>query len=563
MGSLVLLDSPPRRRLGRVLVGDYLWPAARFVLILGGVVVLGPPLVLVSLLPLSALLLFLPAFIPSESVLSESVARRSLLSNLAHRLTAGVLGLLALAAIVACAVGVTQLLPLTPLGRGLAIPLWAYLFDLVILVAVGRVPLAYNARNLFVRWRITVITMTAFTVIVALLTTMLAFVNGMYELTRVSGQPGNVIVLSDGATDEAFSNLGYSDVGNVEHVTAVLDRNDQPLPAPVRVARADHDGLTVNLCSREAYMIAVQEVPGGDPDRPRRRFVQLRGLADPFVAGKVHGVEPAPGGRWYSASGVTADGKAIEAVLGEGVAGTLGKDVGKPHLDIGDTFSLYDREFVVVGLLKAEGSTFGSEVWAKQALLGPIFRKEAYTTLVIRTADDTAAAADALAYELRTRYAQVKLRAVPETEYFADLSKTSSQFLVAILVVGAIMAIGGIFGVMNTMFAAISQRTKDIGMLRLLGFKRWQVLVSFLLESLAIAAAGGLVGCALGFLSDGWTATSIISGGPGSGKFVVLRMVVDTPTVLAGLLFTMVMGRLGGLVPALSAMRLRVLESLR
>jgi ABC-type antimicrobial peptide transport system permease subunit len=250
-------------------------------------------------------------------------------------------------------------------------------------------------------------------------------------------------------------------------------------------------------------------------------------------------------------------------VLGEGIAATLGGDFGKKALTVGDHFNLGDRDWVVTGVLKSEGSTFGSEVWAKQSLVGPMFRKEAFTTLVLRAEDDSAAGADALAYDLRTRFSQVKLRAVPETEYYADLSKTNRQFLVAILVVAAIMAIGGIFGVMNTMFAAISQRTKDIGMLRLLGFKRWQVLVSFMLESLAIAAAGGLVGCALGYLSNGWTATSIISAGQGSGKMVVLRLIVDTSTVLAGLLFTLVMGRLGGLVPALSAMRLRVLESLR
>jgi ABC-type lipoprotein release transport system permease subunit len=563
MAGLILVDRPPRRPLLGVLWREHLWPAARFVLVIAAVVVLGPFLVLVSLLPLSALLLVFPAFAPSESVLSESVARRSVFANLFHRAASLALGLLALAAIVACAVGVVALVPLSPLGKGLLVPLLAYLFDLGILLAVGRVPLAYNVRNLFVRWRITVITVTAFTVIVALLTTMLAFVNGMYELTGQSGRPGNVFVLSDGATDEGFSNLGYNDVSNVERNRATLDRDDQPLPRPIGVGTVQHDGQEVHLASRETYIIVTQSVPGADPEHPRRRFVALRGVADPFIAGQVHAVEPMPGGRWFSDSGVSRDGRYIEAVLGEGVAGTLGGDVGKPTLEVGDHFNMGDRDWVVTGILKSEGSTFGSEVWAKQSLVGPIFRKEAYTTLVLRTADDTAEAADLLAYDLRTRFAQTKLRAVPETEYYSDLSKTNRQFLVGILFVAAIMAIGGIFGVMNTMFAAISQRTKDIGMLRLLGFKRWQVLVSFMLESLAIATAGGLLGCALGYLSDGWTASSVISAGQGSGKLVVLRLIVDTPTVLAGLLFTMVMGRLGGLVPALSAMRLRVLESLR
>jgi ABC-type antimicrobial peptide transport system permease subunit len=132
------------------------------------------------------------------------------------------------------------------------------------------------------------------------------------------------------------------------------------------------------------------------------------------------------------------------------------------------------------------------------------------------------------------------------------------------MIVAAIMAIGGVFGIMNTMFAAISQRTRDIGVMRILGFKRWQVLVSFMLESLVIALVGGLVGVAIGTLADGFTATSILSGGAGGGgKFVVLRMSVGADLMLLGVVFTLAMGRLGGLVPALSAMRLGILDSLR
>jgi ABC-type antimicrobial peptide transport system permease subunit len=113
------------------------------------------------------------------------------------------------------------------------------------------------------------------------------------------------------------------------------------------------------------------------------------------------------------------------------------------------------------------------------------------------------------------------------------------------------------------MFAAIAQRIKDIGVMRILGFKRWQILVSFLLESLAIALIGGVIGCLLGSLSDGASATSSISSGQGGGKTVILRLSVDSTVILTGLLFTLVMGRLGGLIPALGAMRLKILESLR
>src|SRR5262249_43087247 len=120
---------------------------------------------------------------------------------------------------------------------------------LLILAAVwlilNKVPIKYNVRNLLVRWRITMLTALAFTLVVGLLTVMLAFVNGMYHLTANSGHPGNVIVLSDGALDELWSNLGYRDTGDVERVPGVL---------------RDEDGEA--LCSKETYFVVNQPIPG-------------------------------------------------------------------------------------------------------------------------------------------------------------------------------------------------------------------------------------------------------------------------------------------------------------
>ena len=159
-------------------------------------------------------------------------------------------------------------------------------------------------------------------------------------------------------------------------------------------------------------------------------------------------------------------------------------------------------------------------------------------------------------------YKKAAVNAQVETEYYKSLSETTAQFSCAIGFIAVVMSIGGIFGVMNTMFAAISQRIKDIGVLRLLGYARWQILVSFLLESLVIALVGGLLGCALGSLTDGWTATSIV-GGQGGGKSVVLQLAVSPDIIATGILLTLLMGLLGGLLPALSAMRLKPLEALR
>jgi putative ABC transport system permease protein len=441
-----------------------------------------------------------------------------------------------------------------PVSPWLLVPLVTATVVLVALLLIGKVPLAYNVHNLLVRWRTTLLTALAFTLVVSLLTVMLAFVNGMARLTEGSGHPENVMVLSDGATDESFSNMTYSDTADVERIAGVL---------------SDPQGRP--LCSKEVYIIATQQRVAEPGKAPRRRFVQVRGIEDPIIASRVHGIELLPGSQWFSAAGVEQlpgpeTGKepetAIQAVLGEGVARELGHDLKKERLEVGDVFELGPRKWIVSGIMQSSGSTFGSEIWAKGSYVSQLYGKFVVSSLVLRTAD--AATARAVTEDVNTKFKKSALQAQVETDYYSKLTATNKQFLVAIIFVTVIMAIGGIFGVMNTMFAAISQRKKDIGVLRILGYARRQVLVSFFLESLVIALVGGIVGCALGSLVNGWTATSLVSAGQGGfGKTVVLRLVVDANTLAAGMVVTLFMGGLGGLVPALTAMRLRPLESLK
>src|SRR5207253_298392 len=120
----------------------------------------------------------------------------------------------------------------------------------------------------------------------------------------------------------------------------------------------------------------------------------------------------------------------------------------------------------ITGVLDSTGSTFDSEVWAKRSRVGEDFGKpNTFSSVVVRT--DGRDAAKELAEGLK-KYKKAALGPQPETEYFSKLGETSRQFLIAIIVVAVVMAVGGVFGVMNTMFAAISQRSKDIGVLRIL-----------------------------------------------------------------------------------------------
>jgi ABC-type lipoprotein release transport system permease subunit len=474
---------------------------------------------------------------------------------------------------------------------------WPFVFlvvystDLVLLLLIGKVPLAYNFRYLWVRRRDTALTAVAFTVVVALVVALLAFVNGMYKLNEGTGLPGNVMVLSEGSTDELFSNLSRGDAKDVViNAVATADQNGKPIGPGgkgVGVARAtvNADGTyaripadapkgqpgEVYLASYESYIVMNQQVPTkpGEPDK--RRFLQLRAFLDGRLGGAVHGIELEPGGKWFAPNSVEPGAKApdgleyLQCCIGEGAAGTLGEDAGKKQLAVGDTFELSDRWWKVVGLMKTRGTTYGSEIWT--GIENPIVKEtgkgDKYTTLVLRVADDSDESAAAMAYYLTDGYTQAKLKAFSEPDYYKELTKTNEQFLTAIVMMAAIMAVGGIFGVMNTMFASIAARIKEVGVLRILGFKRWQILISFMIESLAIATIGGVLGCALGSLANGFEAASTLSGGQGGGKSVTLTMQVDIQILASGLLFTLVMGRFGGLVPALSAMRMEILESLR
>ena len=165
---------------------------------------------------------------------------------------------------------------------------------LLTLLAIGKIPLSYNVRNLTLRWKTTTISAAAFTVVIGLLIVMMAFVHGMKRLTEETGQPGNVIVLSDGATDEIISNLTVGDLSAIENLPLVVRRDGRP------------------LVSRETYLVALQVPPSSAGEHPRRRFLQLRGIVDPQLTAAVHNIALLPGGHWFSDAGVQDNPDAAE-----------------------------------------------------------------------------------------------------------------------------------------------------------------------------------------------------------------------------------------------------------
>jgi ABC-type antimicrobial peptide transport system permease subunit len=555
-----------------------------------------------GLLPLASLLMFLPLVMPQEAVLSDTLPpARTRLHRGLRRAFAVLTGLMVVLALLTFGVQVVswfnwrspvyanlarQFLPDVVIGR-LPVALvegWPFVLlvmyatDFLILFLIGKVRLKYNLRNLRVRWLTTVMTGVAFTVVVFLLVLMMSFVDSVNRLTASTGVPGNVFVLSEGSTDELFSNLAYGDVGKLELEKATTDPQGRPLASPVAVKTlpGKPGQPAVRLISKETYFVINQEIAKPSGGGPARRFVQLRGVEDAEVAGKVHDI-PLLKGDWFGREGAVeaAGGKSVvPCVLGEGASAAFGADYGKDKLDVGDTFVLGNLNMVVVGVMKSAGKTFDSETWATRQRVGQEFGKQSFTTVVIRVSDDNpdtvTQAAETFAYHLSKNFANPRVRAVPEPRYYEDLAKSNAQLMFMVVVVAIIMALGGVIGVMLVMFAAIAQRIKDVGVMRVVGYKRWQILVSFMLESLAIALLGGLVGVLLILFVDGvasaaaggLTVTSNVSSGQG-GKTVVTKLIFGSDVLASGILFTIVMGRLGGLLPSVGAMRLGILESLR
>jgi hypothetical protein len=436
----------------------------------------------------------------------------------------------------------------------------AFLIVLVLLQMAGvlrRVPFSYNVRNLSGRWITTLLTIFAFVAVIGLMTGLRAFVNGIYALTEGSAIPGNVVVLSDGATDELFSDLGYGDI-------ALLANRDCVKQTVIR--RGDKEEMEP-LVSWELYLVVNHAIPNARPGGRLRRFVQVRGVEDPVVSGLVHDLPLHGGSQWFDmGAGVQSVPEGgtepyIQGVLGEGLAREMGPDLGKASLEVGDTFELGPRKWVVVGIMKSGGKTFDSEVWAKRKVVGEMLRKDTRSTAVIRVKDGLDAAE--VAKDLTAEFKSPAIVARTEADYFDSLNSMNGVLLMGVRLVALFMGIGGIFGIMNTMFAAIAQRTRDIGVMRILGFSRWQILVSFFVESLLLAIVGGAIGCAIGSLANGWSATTQLTGSSGGGRSVMLKLVVDGRVLGECLAFAVLMGCVGGLLPALSAIRLRVLDSLR
>ena len=380
------------------------------------------------------------------------------------------------------------------------------------------IPLSYNYRNLRVRWRTTLMTASGFTLVVAALVVMLAFINGIEAACATTGEPENVILLSKGNNDEVLSQMERGLVAQVENTRGVaLDTSSQP------------------VASRELFMVVHHR----NDETGEFRFLQVRGVLP--VAFRVHSHLLVREGRGFKRG-------QSEVIIGQAVWR-------ETHLQVGDFIDMGRKRWKITGVFEAGGSAFESELWCDLNELASQFRREGmYSSVILRTPSPQGA--EDLAEQLRASRS-VNVEAMTEPKYYQKQSEQTKIMQTAAWVIAWFMGIGAMFGVMNTMFAAIGQRTKDIAVLRIMGFEAGDIVLSFLLEAILIALIGGILGVALGTAANGITRTTSIGA-----RQIDFAFRVDAAIVAFAALFTLVMGMLGGLLPALSAMRIKPLEAL-
>ena len=226
---------------------------------------------------------------------------------------------------------------------------------------------------------------------------------------------------------------------------------------------------------------------------------------------------------------------------------------------IGETLKYQQKRFRIVGLFESSGGAFESEIWGDFDTLGAVFQRGAGSnSLVVRMKDpETIPELDRWIRD----QPQMQLQALQEREYYEEQAGALAMILRSLATfVAFVMGVGAVFGAMNTMYAVVAARTREIGTLRALGFSRRAVLASFLIESVILSFLGGVVGCLLAFPMNGF---STGTGQTQSFSEIAFSFRITTDIVITGLVFAVVMGVVGGLLPAFRGARLPITTALR
>lgn len=384
-----------------------------------------------------------------------------------------------------------------------------------------KIPFIYSARSLLHRPMTSLTTALGVAFVVLTFVGMLALASGFRAALTSTGRADNVFVMRKGADSEISS--------GIDRGTAAIIRS--------------YPGIAVLPDGRPAASADVYVVVSRPRMNGSETHMPVRGVGQEAFA--VRDAVRIVDGRNFTPG-------QPEVIVGRGLVGRM-RDT-----NIGDQLRFGQQDFTVVGHFGADGSAFESEVWGDSEMMMDVFRGPVYQSVVMRLADP--AGFDALAARMAADpRLQVDVRR--EDRFFAEQAGflTTVLRMIAFVVTG-IMAVGAVFGAINTMDAMVAARTREIALLLTLGFRPRSVMATFLLESLLVGLAGGALGCLLALPINGiqTSTTNWQSFGEVTFAFRV------TPEILLqGMLFAALMGVLGGLLPARRAAKENVAVALR
>ena len=386
-----------------------------------------------------------------------------------------------------------------------------------------KIPLSYNFRNLWVRKTTTLLTLLGITLVTMVFAAVLMLADGLSETLTASGSDQNAIVLRKSTTSESLSQITIEDASLISTFPEIaIDENNQPL-------------ITFDLVS----VLNLSKKETGDMGN-----VTIRGVSEQSL--KIHNQVKLAEGRWFQKG-------AREVVVGEDVVKNF------DGIAIGKKIKIRSDDWDIVGIYDAGKTSFSSESWCdvvqfQQDYDWPIYSS---ATLMLRSTDDFISFKNKIEADQRLSQFQVKR----EKEYYAEQSSIMANFIRILgLVITIIFSFGAIIGAMITMYAAVANRTKEIGTLRALGFKRRSVLTAFLFESLLISTFGGFAGL---FFASFLQTVSFSTTNFGSFSELAFGFSLTTETIISTIIFSLIMGFVGGFLPAIQASRLKIVNALR
>jgi len=390
------------------------------------------------------------------------------------------------------------------------------------------IPISYNIRNLKLRKGLTIMTALGIALTVTTVVFLMALLAGLKQAFVSSGDPLNVLVLRKGSTAELSGGFDASLFPTLKDLPGIAkDSKGDPMASGewvvvIVLPRKDGTGeVNVTVRGMMEDGLEMRQMP---KDHPRVTLVE---------------------GRWFSPG-------QREVVVSRSIQHRFA------NCNVGDTIRFGKGDWKVVGIFDAGGTSYDSEVWGDVNQMASDFdRQGAFASAYLRAADPAAANTlkNAVSDDQR-----LKLDGMLETDYYAKQTSSGGPIKVIGYIVGFIMGIGSIFAAMNTMYAAVAYRSREIATLRVIGFSRPSILTSFVFESLVLSLLGAVIGIVLMLPFNGMS-----TGTSNAVTFseVVFALRLTWGVIGSAIIFALVMGFFGGLAPAWHAARQNILTALR